>query len=173
MLIRDKYNVIPISMSVVLHAMFVSSLLFVFDFSSPVRATPLAIEATLVSADSLETGPPPAIETPEPEPEPDTSEQERQAAEEKMRLEELAREQKRIRDEEKAERDRQAKAEAERRKREEAELEKKRVAAEKSASKSWNASGWKTSVCAKKRLRQRPKRCDYGNSRKKRRVSRQ
>ncbi len=135
MVIRDNYNIIPIGMALLLHALVIASLFFVFDFSRPVKAMPLAIEATLVLAESLETAPPPVVEPPPPEPlpepEPSIEEQERIAAEEEMRLDELAREQQRIADEKEAERIKKARVEEERRKREEVELERKRVEAEK------------------------------------------
>ena len=121
-------------MALLLHASFIASSFFVFDFSRPVKATPLVIEATLVLAESLETAPPPVVEPPppelEPEPEPDIDEQERIAAEEKMRQVELARERQRVLEKE-AERLKKVRAEEERRKREEVELERKRVEAER------------------------------------------
>ncbi len=133
-MIRDKYNIIPMFMALLLHALLVASLLFVFDFSRPVTAaTPLIIEATLVTAEALEAAPPPVVKPPEPEPEPeqDDAEQARIEAEERMRLEELAAEQQRIQEQEAAERKRKAREAEQRRKREEAELERKRAAAEK------------------------------------------
>ncbi len=139
-MIRDQYNIIPITMAALLHASFVASLLFVFKFPSSAIATPLIIEATLVSAESLESQPSPVIKQPDPEPEvlpepkieePDEAEQERAEAEEQMRLEEVAKEQQRIRDIEIADQKKKDKEAADRRKREDAELERKRVAAEK------------------------------------------
>lgn len=132
-------------MAVLLHAMFVASLLFVFKFPSTAIATPLAIEATLVTAESLETQPPPVLREPDrkpeiiPEPEveepeieePDEADQERAEAEERMRLKEVATEQKRIRDIEIAEQRKRDKEAAEKRARDDAELERKRAAAEK------------------------------------------
>jgi colicin import membrane protein len=127
-------------MAVLLHASFVASLLFVFKFPSSAVATPLLIEATLVSAESLETQAPPPIKEPDPEPEivpepeleePDEAQQERAEAEERMRLEELAIEQQRVRDIEAAEQRKKEKEAADRKKREDAELERKRQAAEK------------------------------------------
>jgi colicin import membrane protein len=137
--IRDKYNIIPKFMAAMLHALFIASLLFVFDFSmSETTARPLVIEATLVSATDLETVPPPVVEPPEPESEPDESEQERIEAEEAMRLEELAseqaridaaekkrQEQQRIREQEEAERKKQAR-EVEQRKKRQDDIERKR-----------------------------------------------
>jgi colicin import membrane protein len=123
--------------------------LFVFKFPSSVTATPLAIEASLVSAESLDTAPPPVIRQPEPEPlplpepepeieepepeieEPDEAEKERAEAEERMRQEELAHEQQRIRDEQEADRRKKEKEAELRRQKDEAELERKRAEAEK------------------------------------------
>jgi len=118
-------------MAALLHGFFIASSFVVFDFSRPVTAMPLVIEATLVLAESLETAPPPVVEPPPPEPEPKIDEQERIAAEEKMRQQELDRERRRILDEKEAERLRKAREEEERRKRQEVELERKRVAAER------------------------------------------
>ena len=129
-------------MAVLLHGAFVSSLLFVFKFPSSAIATPLAIEATLVTAESLESRPPPIITQPEPEPEiipepepeveePEVEEQERAEAEERMRLEEVAREDQRVRDIEIAEQKKREKEAADKRARDDAELERKRAAAEK------------------------------------------
>jgi len=138
--IRDQYNIIPITMAALLHVSFVASLLFVFKFPGTAIATPLIIEATLVSAESLESQPPPVFKQPDPEPEilpepeieePDESEQERAEAEEQMRLEEVAKEQQRIRDIDIAKQKKRDKEAVARRKREDAELERKRVAAEK------------------------------------------
>ena len=98
-MIRDTYNIIPVSMAAILHALLVISLLFVFDFSYPrTAATPLAIEATLVSAAELEPRPPPPAREPEAESEPQDEQvaQKRIEAEEKMRQQELAAERKRL-----------------------------------------------------------------------------
>ena len=83
---NDRLNIIPISMAAALHAVFIASLLVVFDFGRPVRpAVPLKIDATLVLAESLDTRPPPVSQ-----PEPDTAAEERIAAEERKRQEDLA-----------------------------------------------------------------------------------
>lgn len=127
---HDKYNIIPMSMAVLLHVSLAASLLLVFDFSPPVVAAPvLVIEATLVSAKTLTATPAPVVELPEPETEP--PELSRIEAEERMRLEELAAERQRIDARDTAERERKARQAVERRKREEAELERKRTLAEK------------------------------------------
>ena len=139
-------------MALILHALFIASLLFVFKFPSSVIATPLAIEATLVSAESLDTAAPPTIQEPELEPEqepepelepepepepepvpeePDKEEQERAEAEEQMRLQEQAREEQRMREEQEAERQKKEKEAEQRRQAEEAELERQRAEAEK------------------------------------------
>ncbi len=141
-LIRDKYNIIPVTMALLLHGIFVTALVFSFDLFGPVKAqTPLVIEATLVTKDELKA--PPVVQEPDPEPEsepeppPDLSEQKRVEAEEQMRVEEEKREQQRVRDKEAAEKKRKEEAlrkkqdaEAEKKRKEE-EVEKRRVAAEK------------------------------------------
>jgi colicin import membrane protein len=117
--IRDVHNIIPVTMAGLLHAGFVASMLFVFDFGpSPVRAQPtLVFETEMVTMEDLEvTTPPPAIREPEPEPlpEPDPIPPEpevdtaRLEAEEKMRKEEEAKENIRIAAEKEAERKRVA-----------------------------------------------------------------
>ncbi len=95
-MIRDKYNIIPVFMAGVLHALIVTSLLVVFDISSEAHpAVPLAMTATLVQEADI-----PQIVTSEPEPPPvDTAEQDRAAAEELKRQEDLRTEQQRIRQE--------------------------------------------------------------------------
>lgn len=129
--IRDTYNIIPMCMALLLHALLAASLLLVFDFSPPVVAAPtLVIEATLVSAESLAETPPPVLKPPDPEPEPEETEQSRVEAEEQMRRTEMAAEQKRIDAREAAERQRKVKEAADRRKRQEAALERKRILAE-------------------------------------------
>lgn len=129
-MIRDKYNVIPILMAVLLHAMGLASVIFVFDFSRPVTAAmPLVIEATLVSAEDLDEIQSP-VDTP-PKPEVDSSEQLRIKAEEKLRLEELAAEKRRVQIRDDAERKRKDRQAKQRREQREAALEEKRIVAEK------------------------------------------
>jgi colicin import membrane protein len=149
-LIQDSHNLIPISLSVLLHVLVFGSLIIVIDFSNrrdPV--VPLSIQATLV----VERPPEPArpVARPEPPP-PEPSEQERIEAEAQKRLEDQRREQERLhrlaqeeeerkrKEAEEAERKRQAEeaerkrlAEEERRRKEaeEAEKERKRIEAER------------------------------------------
>jgi colicin import membrane protein len=150
--IRDRYNIVPLFMAVLLHVLIAASMLFAFDFTTrKPPPMPLVIKGTLV-ADSAVL-PPPAKE-PEPEPiveqepppEIDTAaeEQARLAAEEakrqqdalieQQRLEELRRQQEaeeQRKREEVERRKREEEAERERKRREEeAELERKRQEAE-------------------------------------------
>ena len=127
-------------MAAVLHAGFVASMLFVFDFGPTARAQPtLVFETELVTMEDLELAtPPPVINEPEPLPEPDPVpppepevDTARIEAEEEMRLKELAIETARIAAVKEADRKKRAEEAAERKKREEAELERKRVEAEK------------------------------------------
>lgn len=129
-MIRDSYNVIPVTMAAALHAALVSSMIFVFDLSGPAHpVVPLAITARIVTEEEIRQ-PPPAEPEPEPEPVPDPAEEQRQLEEQK-RLEDQRIEQDRIRREEEAERQRQEQAAEERRNREEAEIERRRQEAER------------------------------------------
>lgn len=135
-MIRDKYNIIPMIMAALLHGLFISSLLVVFDFSRPITAaSPLVLQAELVVEQDLKPAPAPVVLPPEPEPEPepppDNTAQERAKAEEQKRQEEVVKEQQRITAEREAERKKKAAADAERKKREEAELERKKAEVEK------------------------------------------
>ena len=132
---RDQYNIVPSILAVLLHALVFGGLLVAFEFSTPVHpATPLAIEATLVTEQELPP-PPPVVKTPEPEPEPepeqDNSEAERLRLEEEKRQADLRAEQERIRLQQEEDRKRRAAEEAERKRREEEELERRRVEAER------------------------------------------
>ena len=134
-MIRDQYNVIPISMAVIVHAIVFGGLVVAFDFARPVNPQfPLAIEATLVSEDALA---PPAVEAPEPEPEPvvepqpDNDAAERLRLEEEKRLADLQAEQERIRIQQEEDRRRREQEDAERKRREEEELERRRLEAER------------------------------------------
>jgi colicin import membrane protein len=139
--IRDTYNVIPFVLACIFHALVFGGLVFVFDFARPARPpVPLAIQATLVSANSIpptpapEPDPEPVVETkpePDPEPEPDRAEEERRRLEEQKRLADLQAEQERIRLEQEAERKRRADEEAERKRRQEEEVERRRAEAER------------------------------------------
>lgn len=139
---RDRYNIIPVTVSVLLHVLLFGGLFVVLDFTSPSRPpVPLAIEATLVSEAELRQ-PPPVREPepepeplppepqpepePEPEPEPDRAEQQRLRLEEEKRQADLAAEQERIRQQQEEDRRRREAEEAERKRREEAELERQR-----------------------------------------------
>ncbi len=147
---RDRYNVLAMLSSGVLHAAFVASLLYAFDFSRPISPqVPLTLKGTVLTEGPLP--PPPEPEpTPEPEPEPEpepiveeepvieepqpdpaAAERARIEAEERMRQEELARERERVAREQEAERQRQQEAEAERKRRAEAEQERRRQEAER------------------------------------------
>jgi colicin import membrane protein len=154
---RNGYNIVPVLLAGLLHALIFAAMLFALDFTRPSRpAVPLAINASLVSESEMPTAPrveePPQVEPePEPEPEPpqpDPAEQQREA-ERLQRQQDLEREQERIRQQqvveqrrleqeaeerrkrEEAERQRQQREAEERRKREEAELERQRLEAEK------------------------------------------
>jgi colicin import membrane protein len=154
--IRNGYNIVPVLLAGLLHALIFAAMLFALDFTRPSRsAVPLAINASLVSEADMTTPPrveqPPQVE-PEPEPEPpqpDPAEQQRIEAERLKRQQDLKQEQERIREQqvveqrrleqeaeerrkrEEAERQKQQREAEERRKREEAELERQRLEAEK------------------------------------------
>jgi len=91
--VQDSYNIIPVTLAVLLHAIVFGSLFVAFDLS-PTAAPPLqlAIRATLVTEDSVTA--PPVVQQPEPEPEPepetepvqpDPDEEARKQAEEEKR----------------------------------------------------------------------------------------
>lgn len=151
---RDDFNIIPVSLAILLHVLIVFTMVFAFDLTSSARpAVPLAIKGTLVSeadvanlpapAPEPEPEPEPEIEDPEPEPEPEPEEElpppvdpeiERRALEEQKRLEDQRIEQERVRQiEQREEQERiRQEQEAERVRREQAEAErKKREEAEK------------------------------------------
>ena len=124
-MLRDKHNVIPVTLAGILHAGILAAMIFVFDFSQPAHpAVPLAIKGTLVSEDQIRRPPPPE---PEPEPEPDNSEQLRKDAEELKRQEDARKERQRISRLKKQ----QEQETAEKKRREEAELERRRQEAER------------------------------------------
>ena len=130
-MVQDSYNIIPVTLAVLLHAIVFGSLFVAFDLS-PTAAPPLqlAIRATLVAEDSA--APPPVVKEPEPEPEPepvqpDPDVEARKQAEadkraedarlEKERLAQIERDRKeaeRKAAEDKARREREAEAERER-----------------------------------------------------------
>lgn len=127
-MLRDDYNVIPVTMAVLMHVLLLGSLFVAFDWSrSSPPAVPLAITATIVTESAVvipppvEEAPAPVIQ-PEPEPapvEPDPAEEQRRLAEAQKRLEDARIERERL---EQIER---AKAEAERRRQEELEARRK------------------------------------------------
>ena len=143
-MVRGSYNIVPMSMAVLLHVLLAGTMIFAFDFTGrKPPPMPLVIKGTLV-ADSTIVVPPP-VEKPAPPPEPvvDTAavEQARIAAEdekrrqdaliEKQRLEEMQRvkevEAQRKRE---VEAQRQREEEARRQREQEAELERRRQQAE-------------------------------------------
>lgn len=135
-------NVLPVSLAAILHIGIVAAMVFAFDFSrDQPPITPLAIQANLVTEESLQQAAPPEPEPEpeqepepepepepeaEPEPEPDPAEQARIEAERQKREEELAWEQERIRQQQEAEQRRLEQQAEERRQREEAERERQR-----------------------------------------------
>ena len=128
-MIRDDYNIIPVTTAALLHVLVFGGLVVAFDFATPSRPQiPLAIEATLISEAELPP-PPPVVE--EPEPEPDNSEEERQRLEEEKRQADLRAEQERIRLQQEEDRKRREQEDAERKRREEEEVERRRVEAER------------------------------------------
>lgn len=133
-MLRDKHNVIPVTLALTLHVVVFGSLVVVLDFSD--RATPampLAITGTLVTDNAVVI--PPKVEEvkpPEPEPVPDTSEQDRLRAEEQKRQEDARIEQERLnRIQQQLEDRKRAEAAAEQKRLADAEKERKRIEAEK------------------------------------------
>jgi colicin import membrane protein len=137
---QDSYNIIPVTLAVLLHGTIFGSLFVAFDLSrSAAPPMPLAIRATLVTEDSLAA--PPVVQQPEPEPEPepvqpDPDEEARKRAEADKRRADALTEQQRLDDirrkeaerktaEDKARREREAEAEQERIRQE---LERQRLA---------------------------------------------
>jgi colicin import membrane protein len=137
---NDKTDVVSAVFAVLLHGLILAVMIFAVDFSRPQRpATPLAIEATLVTDAAISVAPP--VREPEPEPEivqepepepdppppqPDPAEQARVEAEARKRQQELEAEQARIRQQQETERERLQQQAEERRRREEAERERQR-----------------------------------------------
>jgi colicin import membrane protein len=132
---QDSYNIIPVTLAVLLHASVFGSLFFAFDLSrSAAPPMPLAIRATLVTEDSLTT--PPVVQQPEPEPEPepepiqpDPDEEARKQAEADKRRADALKEQQRLDDIRRKEAERKAAEDRARRERE-AEAERERIRAE-------------------------------------------
>ncbi len=101
-MVQDSYNIIPVTLAVILHVFVFGSMFVAFDLSRT-AAPPLAlaIKATLVTEDRA--APPPEISQPEPEPEPepeviqpDPDEEARKQAEEDKRLEDARIERERL-----------------------------------------------------------------------------
>ena len=130
-MVQDSYNIIPVTLAVLLHALVFGSLFVAFDLPrTAAPPMPLAIRARLVTEDSVTA--PPVVQQPEPEPEPepvqpDLDEEGRKQAEEEKRQEDARLEKERLaqieRDrkeaerkaaEDKARREREAEAERER-----------------------------------------------------------
>ncbi len=141
-MIRDKYNIIPVTMAAIFHVAVFASLVFAFDLnrrSYPV--VPLKLQATLVTEEDVSRAPPAKAPEPEPIPEPDpepepvqepdTSEQDRLRAEEEQRRLDMAAEQERIRLQQEQDKKRREAEEVERKKRAEAEVERQRELAER------------------------------------------
>ena len=141
---RRFNNLVPLSMAVILHVVLLSSMVIAFDFARPAPITPMAIQATLVTempvvkppvverAPEPEPEPEPVVE--EPEPEPDNSEELRRQAEEDKRVQDAFIEKERlekIRKQEEADRQRKIREEEQRKKDEEAQKERDRVEAER------------------------------------------
>ncbi len=99
-MVQDTYNIFPVTLAVLLHVFVFGSLFVAFDRSrAAAPAMPLAMKATLVSADSLT--PPPVLKQPLPEPEPEViqpapDEAALRRAEENKRLQDARREQERL-----------------------------------------------------------------------------
>jgi colicin import membrane protein len=104
-MVRDRYNVVPVTLAVILHVLLFGSLIVAFDFSQANRpAVPLAIKGTLITDSAVVLPPPVELEeaepvTPEPvtpDVEPDNAEQLRIEAEEQKRREDAQAEQERL-----------------------------------------------------------------------------
>jgi len=116
--VQDTYNIFPVTLAVMLHALVFGSLFVAFDLSrAAAPPMPLMMKATLVSADAV--APPPVVKQPEPEVvEPEPDEEALRTAEEEKRRADARRDQKRLdrleRARLEARRERQAEAERER-----------------------------------------------------------
>ena len=104
-MVRDRYNVVPVTLAVILHVLVFGSLIVAFDFSQANRpAVPLAIKGTLITDSAVVLPPPVQLEEPEPvtpdpvtpDVEPDNAEQLRIEAEEQKRREDAQAEQERL-----------------------------------------------------------------------------
>jgi len=87
--VQDSYNIVPVTLAVLLHVIVFGSMFVAFDIKRETAPPILAIKATLVASETAV--PPPVVRQPEPEPEPepvrpDPNEEARQQAEaEKLR----------------------------------------------------------------------------------------
>ncbi len=129
-MVQDSYNVIPVTLAVLLHALVFGSLFVAIDLSQTAAPPmPLAIRATLVTADGA--APPPVVQQPEPEPEPaqpDPDEEARKRAEEDKREEDARFEKERLAQIERDRKEAERKAAEDKARRErEAEAEKERI----------------------------------------------
>jgi len=123
--VRDTHNVVPVTLALLLHVLVFSSLIVVIDFSDRTRpAVPLAIKGTLVTDNAIVI--PPKVEEIVPL-EPDTSEQDRLRAEELKRQEDARMERERLNRIKQQEEERAEKRRIE----DEAEKERKRVEAQR------------------------------------------
>ena len=95
-MVQDSYNIIPVTLAIILHATIFGSLFVAFDLSqSTAPPMPLAIKATLVT--DVTAAPPPVVKPPEPEVvKPDPDEAARKQAEEDKRLEDARMEKERL-----------------------------------------------------------------------------
>ena len=120
-MVQDSYNIIPVTLAVMLHAIVFGSLFVAFDLSRDTAPPmPLLITATLVSEDAVA---PPPERQPEPEPEPevqqpDPEELDRERAEEQKRRDDALNEQQRLDDIKRKEAERKAAEDKARRERE-------------------------------------------------------
>lgn len=137
----NNRNLGPISLSVAVHIVLLTSMFAAFDFARPMP-TPLLIRGTLVQEVPDTAPPPPIVEKkPDPEPvieeqapEPDNSEELRQQAEEERRIQDALIEKDRlekIRQQAEAERKKKLREEADRKKKEEERKERERQEAER------------------------------------------
>ena len=104
-MVQDSYNIIPVTLAILLHGIVFGSLFVAFDLSREAAPPmPLMMTARLVTEDTVE---PPPVRQPEPEPEPepeaevqqpDTEELARDRAEEQKRRDDALREQQRLDD---------------------------------------------------------------------------
>ncbi len=137
-MVQDTYNVIPVTLAVLLHTLVFGSLFVAFDLSSSAAPPmPLAIKATLVVEDTSqppvvqEPVPPPEPE-PEPEPvQPDPDEEARKQAEEDKRVADARLEKERLANIERDRKEAERKAAEDKARRErEAEAERERIRVE-------------------------------------------